>query len=136
MERSSYQDHSPTLTALIHPLGKLFKKTKVAKPSQPPSLKIKTKCTGAFCVTSMVEECCQQLASQAFLLMPQCVKDVFNDRSRTLLSVRCLSCVNTHKSWHTNPVSHKGGSKGRRDLYADRSAAFMAVPVIPAGHQL
>lgn len=43
----------------------------------------------------MVEQCCQQLASQAFLLMPQCVKDVFNARSRALLSVRCLSCVNS-----------------------------------------
>lgn len=43
----------------------------------------------------MVEQCCQQLASQAFLLMPQRVKDVFNDRSRALLSVRCLSCVNS-----------------------------------------
>lgn len=77
------------------PFGETLKEKKKAKPSQPPSLKIKTKCTRAFCVTSMVEQCCQQLASQAFLLMPQCVKDIFNDRSRALLSVRCLSCVNS-----------------------------------------
>lgn len=77
------------------PFGETLKGKKKAKPSQPPCLKIKTECTRAFCVTSMVEQCCQQLASQAFLLMPQCVKDIFNDRSRALLSVRCLSCVNS-----------------------------------------